>query len=281
MTPRNVPSLAELQALMQRAVLDGDASAMLPLIPGNGRTTNDVLVAVYQHAYAARLVGVVKSDHPLVAALVGDEAFDRLARAYIAAHPSTTRNARWFAHKLPDFLAAAPAYSGAPALSELALIERALNDAFDAADAPVLSLADLGTVPPEGWGDLVLKPHPSATRLDLASNAHALWLALRDEHAPPDPAPLAEPQHLLAWRQGTTAMLRPLTAEEAMAWDEAAQGTPFGRLCELVAFAGEPDTAPLRAAGYLQGWLSSGALSSAMVAEEIRPAPHPASVDVA
>ncbi len=265
---RNALPLADLQALMQRAILDGDASAVLPLIPGNGRTTSDVLFAVYQHAYAARLVGVCKGDYPLLAALVGDEAFDRLARAYIKANPSTTRNARWFAHALPGFLAEAPEYAGAHELSELAMIERALNDAFDAADAPVLSLADLGSVPPESWSDLVLTPHPSATRLALASNAHALWLALRDEQAPPAPAALGETQHLLAWRQGTTAMLRPLSGEEAMMWDEAARGIPFGRLCELVAFADDPDTAPVRAAGYLQAWLTSSALSSASLAAD-------------
>ena len=51
-----------------------------------------------------------------------------------------------------------------------------------------------------------------------------------------------------------------------MMWDEAAGGTCFGVLCEMVAtFAGEAD-AELRAATYLKDWVDKGTLQGCRVA---------------
>jgi hypothetical protein len=258
---RNTPSLAELQDMFQRAVLSGDSAALLALVPDNGRTTREALLGVYRGAYIARLIEVIGNDHALLKAYIGDAAFQTMARAYIGAHPSSTPNARWFADALPRFLAASPSFASAPQLAELALLERALEDAFDSADAPVLALADLTALAPDDWGTLVFEGHPGARRLDLSTNAFAIWTALKAEEAAPAAAILLEPQRLLVWRQNMTARVREIGAEEAMMWDEAAKGVPFGRLCELIAVFDDPGTAALRAAQYLHGWITSGALS--------------------
>ena len=75
-------------------------------------------------------------------------------------------------------------------LSDLAALEKALNDAFDAAEAPVLALGDMAGFAPEIWNDLVFQAHPSAYRLDLVTNAPAIWLALKNDETPPDAAVL-------------------------------------------------------------------------------------------
>ena len=67
---------------------------------------------------------------------------------------------------------------------------------------------------PEAWSDLRFRPHPSASRLDLATNAAAIWLALKNGDAPPDAAALEEPARLLIWRQDVTPMFRELAAED-------------------------------------------------------------------
>ena len=100
--------------------------AVLALIPGNSRTSNGVLLGVYRHAYVARLVEVVRAAHPLLAAYMGDDAFEAMARRYVAGHPSRQPNARWFAAHVPDFLGEPP-FDAAPWLGEIALIERWLS----------------------------------------------------------------------------------------------------------------------------------------------------------
>jgi hypothetical protein len=58
-----------------------------------------------------------------------------------------------------------------------------------------------------------------------------------------------------------TPMFRELTGEEAMMWDEAANGIPFGVLCSMLATYADPDSAAARGAGYLHGWITSGLLT--------------------
>jgi hypothetical protein len=220
-----------------------------------------VLFGVYRHAYLARLVEIVRNDHPLLHRGLGEEAFSELAKNYAAAYPSQNPNARWFSHRFPDFIA--DVRPDKPHLGELAALERALNDAFDAADAEPLALSDLAAIPPENWSELVFEPHPSARRLTFTTNAHALWLALRDDEEPPQVETLPTAQGALVWRHESTPKIRRMSGEEAMMWNEAVNGVPFGALCELAAIYDDPDTAPLRAAQHLQGWIMSGLLVKA------------------
>lgn len=254
------PSLSEMQAAFQRAVMLGDDTVLSEILDSS-RTDRNVLFGVYRHAYVARLVEIVRGDHPLLHACLGYEAFDALARGYVAAWPSRNQNARWFSRRLPDFIA--DTRPGEPHLAEFAALERALNDAFDAPDREPLALPDLAAVPPESWSDLVFEPHPSAQRLAFITNAHALWLALKNEEPPPPVEALARPESAMVWRHETTPKVRRMSDEEAMMWNEAVNGVPFGRLCELIAVYDDPDSAPLRAAQHLQGWIMSGLLAKA------------------
>jgi hypothetical protein len=159
-------------------------------------------------------------------------------------------------------LKSAEPYCNHPVLADLAALERALNDAFDAAEGEVLELTAMASFAPERWNDLTFRPHPSAARLDLSTNASAVWLALKNDETPPDAATLEEPSRILVWRQNTTPMFRELSPEEAMMWDEAANGIPFGVLCEMLATYDDPDGAAARGAGYLHGWITSGNLTA-------------------
>ena len=254
-------NLKDFQDRFQRAILARD-DAILRDIPDGPRETNVNLLGVYREAYVLRLIEVIGNDHEHLRAYVGEEQFQALARDYIAACPSASPNARWFAQRLPDFLKTHERYAEKPAVYELAALERALNDAFDGPDAPVLGLSDLAARPPETWAQLVFQPHPTAASLDVRSNAAAIWSALKAGAAPPDPEVRDEPGHILVWRQETTAKFRELTAEEAMLWSEMRQGASFGALCTLLATYDDAATAPARAAGYLKVWLEAGLLTS-------------------
>lgn len=251
-------TLSEMQNAFQRAIMDGDET-ILSSILDNSRTDRGVLFGVYRHAYVSRLVDIIRNDHPLLHLYLGDEAFLNIAEAYVAARPSRTQNARWFSHDLPDFIAETE--SEFPEVAELAALERAISDAFDAVDAPVLAIADIATVAPEDWVNMTFAPQPSARRLNLSTNAYAIWAALKDNGEPPPAAALAQPERVIAWRNDLKPLMRRMGDEEAMMWDEASKSVPFGVLCELVAIFDDPDTAAVRAAQHLQGWIAGGLLS--------------------
>ena len=256
------PTLREIQELLQSAILSGD-DAILATILDNSRTTRSTLFGVYRDGYASRLIHVLSNDYPLLRAYIGDSSFADLARAYIAAHPSRTQNARWFGSKFADFLTRHEPARERPELAELASIEKLVGDAFDSADAPVLGLAGLAAVPAEGWARLTFKPHPSTGTIRLFTNALAIWKACKDGSEPPPAAQLTQPESVIVWRRGVAPMVRLMPYEEAMMWTEMSRGTHFGVLCAMLATFDKPDGAALRAAGYLQGWLEAEMLSSA------------------
>lgn len=257
---RNVPSLAELQDLFQRAVMTGD-NEILSFIPGSSRTSSEVLFGVYRYAYKARLREALAHEHEALTALMGREPFDEMASAYLDAYPSHHPNVRWIARNLPRFLAEQDPFAKSPGLAELASLEQALTDAFDAKDANILSMGDLQSLSPDSWGALTFTPHPSARRLTLTTNAFDIWSAAQDEAASlPGVTRLERGEAFLVWRRSGIARVRRLEPDEAMMWDEAMKATPFARLCELMAVTGSKETAPSRAAQYLKGWLESGLL---------------------
>ncbi len=259
--------LKDFQDRFQRAILAGD-DAILKDIPDGPHETKVNLLGIYRDAYVLRLIDVVAADHERLHAYLGDDSFRAMARAYIARHPSHHPSARWFAQRLPEFLREQQPYAKQPILSELAALERALNNAFDGADAPVVSMADLAALPPEIWGGISFVRHPTATSLEVSTNVGAIWSALKAGKEPP-PAQLSEaPTRILVWRHETRSMFRELCAEETMMWEEAGKGVRFADLCTMLAVYDDPGSAPARAAGYLKGWLDAGLLTK-VVSEQI------------
>jgi hypothetical protein len=259
-------SLREIQDRFQRGILAGD-DTILAEIKDSAKEDRTVLFGVYRHAYVARLAEILGEDYEQLHGYLGDAAFARLAKSYIASHPSDRRSVRDFGRQVPAFLAGDATFGKHPELAEIAELEWALADAFDGPDAEPLSIARFAEIPPELWTRLVFTPHPTARRLTFATNAADIWAALRGETAPPPAGRPAEPQTLLVWRQDVTARFKPLGPEEAMMWDEAAAGTRFGVLCEMVATYGGEDGADLRAATYLKDWVDMGSLAGCRLAD--------------
>jgi hypothetical protein len=252
--------LARQQCDFQRAILSGDNSILSEILD-SPREKRETLFGVYKYAYSSRLVEAVGNDFKLLHVYLGDDMFNEMGHAYVAANPSLHPNLRWFSSSLPLFLKSTEPYCKYPVLSDLAALEKALNDAFDAEDALVVAVADMAGFAPEAWAGLTFHPHPSAVRLDILTNASAVWLALKADEDPPDPVRAEEPNRILVWRKDVTPVFRELGAEEAMMWDEAARGIPFGVLCSMLATYDDPDGAATRGAGYLHGWVTAGLLA--------------------
>lgn len=257
----NAPKLADLQAALTRAIIDGD-DGILPHLRDNSRTDRATLLGVYRHSYIARLTDIIGEQYPTLARYVGDDAFAEMAQAYLRLHPSSVANVRWVGHALPGFLEVTAPFSDLPVLGELAKIERAIADAFDSADASIVGFSELSQVQQEDWGRLCFTPHPSVQRLDLATNAHQIWRLLTDGHSPPDPAALTHVDNLMIWRAEFQVQIRMLDSNAAQLWDSAAAGQTFGDICALAARLGDADKAAMLAATQLHGWVSAGQLST-------------------
>lgn len=254
--------LARIQADFQSALLDGGES-LLNRLGNPARESKTVMLGVYRNAYVFRLADIVAEDFARLHTYVGDEAFFGLARAYIAAHPSRSPSARDFSRNFPQFVAAQAIARAAPLVAAIAQLEGTLNDIFDCADVAPLTLGDLAAFAPEEFGRLCFTPHPSALRFDAPGGSADTFTALSNDEAPALPSDYASTDRILVWRKDVLPHYRALAYEEAMMWDEAAKGVRFETLCELLATHDAPDTAAVRAANYLHGWIANGQLAAA------------------
>lgn len=236
----------------------GHTRDILRTVRGNARESAETMFGVYRNAYWARLVEALGNDFPGLKALMGDEAFDRMARAYVAKHPSQHPSIRWAGRHLGEFLATEAPYRAEPWIADMARFDWALAFAFDAADAPAAGLADLAGVPPEFWGSIRLAFHPTLDAFRISTPVDEARPQLLDNADIRLDRAARCARAIMAWRIEHDVKFRAIDLLEFAALQAMTGGATFGDLCELVAQEADPETAPLRAAQILQGWLEWG-----------------------
>lgn len=250
--------LDALQIEFQRHLL-GQPSAIGRAVREGGIGI-EARLAIYHHAYRARLVEALRDSFGHTLLYLGDEGFDAFALEFIEANPSTDPNLRWYGAPLPDWLARRLPHD--PDVAELARLDAALRGAFDSANAPVLDLAALGAVPAEAWATLGFVFQPSVARLRLQHNTLSLWQALDAEQVPPTTQPLDAPTELLIWRLDVQPHFRSLGPLEAAALDALLAGASFAATCAtLGARFADADVAHDTGA-LLRRWVDDGLLSA-------------------
>jgi hypothetical protein len=215
---------------------------------------HEPLLRIYQNAYRARLIAALRDNHGVLPRAMGDEAFDALAEAYLQAHPSRQPSIRWFGHRLAEFMAANPDLVPHPVFVDLARMEWALRDAFDAADATPMTPTELAALPVDGWPRRVLRFHPSVQVLALDWHVEPAWRALQGDDEPELAEPEAGEHQLIVWRPVLETRWRTLaSALEAQLLEAAMRGEDFSALCEIAGDA-------VGVVGTVQQWTAEGLL---------------------
>lgn len=211
---------------------------------------------VYANMYHSRLYDALVDDYPKLHAALGEDAFAPLARDYLRAHRPTSFTLRELGAHLPAYLRA---HADAPPwASELAALERARLEAFDAGDCEPLAqetAAALGEQLPE----LVLQWVTASAVISLTWSVDEIWSAIEDDE--PIPAPVAGDRVVLVWRSDTRVLHRTLDDDEAPLAEQISRGVSFAALCEQLG-AQHADGAVGRAAELLIRWLQSAVLRS-------------------
>jgi hypothetical protein len=265
MTPS---SLAGLQSAFKRYLFAGDNEEDLAVqVARVGGVPTETRLDVYRNAYYLRLEEALARDFPALRAVVGDEAFGSLAAAYLTANPSTRPSLRFLGRHLPDWLRRA---REEPALADLAALEWAVLHAFDAPDAPGLTVAGFEGIPAEQWPGLRLTFHPSVSLLALMTKARENWLAVRRGESLPVLQPTKE--WLVVWRGGSGPQVEAISAACHVLLAALAKGASFASACDALAELAGADEVPRLAAESLHWALARGWLAP-------RPAAHPSRSD--
>lgn len=131
---------------------------------------------VYRNNVVAGLTGTLKDAYPVVARIVGDEFFDAMARIYVTAHPPASPVMLEFGGGFAAFIGAfEPATGSLPYLHDVARLERAWLEAYHAAEAQAVPMAELAAHGAEELMRLRVRLHPSLRIVRSAFPVLTLW----------------------------------------------------------------------------------------------------------
>lgn len=181
---------------VREAVEDPQAQAELP-----AADVGDVILpsahlgplerlAIYHAMYPLRMEEALATDYPALKHFLGEREFFALARGYAQAFPSRSFTLNPFGRRLPEYLVTAPARAGHRRAAgvrrrafcrELARLELALTEVFDAPEVPALSEEAIAGVPAEAWENARLTPVAAFRLLALRYPASAYLDSVSDE----------------------------------------------------------------------------------------------------
>jgi len=263
--------LAQLQQTFQSHILNPEENASVQWISAKGRAAPEIQLSIYSHAYQARLTEVLSNDYPVVLMAIGEDQFKNLAESYIKAHPSHYFSLSEFGKDFSAFISqhvqdeqfTDAAWHELPWLSELALFEFTLGEAFNAANAGVFTEDNMASVPAEAWAKLKFILHPSVRRLNFNFNSVEIWQALTNEVPPAIEAKKGETSHWLVWREKLITQFRSMQADEQLAFNTLCDDGDFTDICESLVPIINEDQIPLHVASLLKTWIRQGLISSA------------------
>lgn len=247
-------NLRELEEQFFRALQRPHGSpadpALVGMVEDRAPLDGAARIDIYAHMYCSRIIGSLLEDYPAVAGVLGAEAFDTLAHAYLEAHPSTHASLRQAGAHLPGFLAGLPTGCVPAFVPDLARLEWAQLEVFDAADVPLLTLADLQAIAPEEWSAFGLRLAPAVRLLTVAWPVHRCV----------DDAPRAvvlQPAEtaLRVWRKDFGVFVSAPDDIERRGLQALQAGRSFGALCEDLAMTLDDEVAAQTAAGLVVRWI--------------------------
>ncbi len=209
---------------------------------------------IYREQFWLRHTSALLEDYPALSALLGQAAWERLTEGYLAAHPPTSFTLRDLGSALPAYVARCDWLPEQALAEDLARLEWAYVELFDAAPSAPATHEQLAAVPESAWPTARLSIEPSLQLISARYPVAALRAELLADPAhasAPLPAPAEE--HLVLYRRGLDMHREPLPALGLALLAQLRAGEPLGAACDAL----------------LQSTLERGASTSEAAAKEL------------
>lgn len=169
---------------MREQTLDGRSTKTIAeeIVKPNDRLTSVERLEIYNRVYWFRLLSSLADDFPGLRAVIGQEAFEKVLLGYLTEMPSVSYTLRDLGSRLEKWLRAHPESIAAHERIALDMVrlEWADIEAFDAAEYPILTQAELASL----GEDPVFHLQPYLQLLDLAYPVDELLLKVRETEDP-------------------------------------------------------------------------------------------------
>jgi hypothetical protein len=254
-----LPTLSNLQMKFVGALFDAhEEPAVRPLFKGDAQLAEQRF-ALYRGNLSGTWDKTLIAAYPVLQALVGEEFFSALARAYGLAYPSQMGDLNQFGARFSDFLRDFAHVAQYPYFPDMAKLEWALHCAHYAENATALHPAELAQWSPQLLDEAHLTFHPACRLIASDWAVVQLWHAHQADSAaavaeaafPPE---IAQSSFGLIARPHWKATVLPLTQSAYAALSALQQGLSVGAALDA---ALEVDAKFDLGAG-LQQWLAHG-----------------------
>lgn len=219
MSLRDTPRLETIERWMQAVVMHPEgaeggiesksARRLLPraaaslesvVLPSKSLSSVERL-GIYAHMYYARLLEILVAEYPTAQQVLGEKSFERASRRFLERNPSRHRTLNYLSVRFPDFLSRhLPPGDRSKFAVDVARIERAMEDVFDAAGAEPLTAAEFASISADQWHHVRLSVIPALRLLKLRFPANAYMNAARGGGKPRMPRPRAS--FAIVYRRG-------------------------------------------------------------------------------
>lgn len=144
-------------------------------------------IAIYQEMYPLRMRDALAADYPGLEHYLGDRFWD-FVTAYTSAHPSKGYTLNRLGDHVPEFLGRQKKLKPRGFLEDLARLELAITECFDAPEAGLLRAEEIERIEPARLARMKLVTAPSLRLVELEWNAADYLDTIRDEeHRHPKP----------------------------------------------------------------------------------------------
>jgi hypothetical protein len=237
------PTLGGLQRWLQALIVhpgsthEALASAEAAAIVPAGRVADVILpsatlsaverVDVYHAMYVLRMADALESDYPALAHFLGHEGWHAVVRRYVTAHPSRSYTLNALGRYLAEWVLQAPELAHRAFCHDLARLEWALAECFDADETPRLGESELAAVPSDAWSKLRLVPSAALRLVALRSNANE-WLGSTKHERHEHPKPRRRASWVAVFRRSHAVYRRELSRPAFKLLSDLAAGVPVG-----------------------------------------------------
>ena len=276
-----IDELSELQRRMATALRHGSSlvhdaewgAFAAAHICGNDRLSPVEQLEIYREQFWLRHTSSLVEDFPGLGGILGQDEWERLAEQYLRDFAPDTHTLRDLGARLPDLIERASWLSHQALCLDMARLELAYIEVFDAPDTPPLSPERLAAIPEETFADARLVIAPSVRLLSVRYPVADLRRKLRDHADGSDghagqsiPIPEPSSQQLVVYRRDLKLWDMALSRVAFAFLAGLASGKTLGAAAELAVASPEAEAEVTASIGaWFQEWTAKGLVSDVLV----------------
>jgi hypothetical protein len=258
--------LRKRRSLPKDAALSEQARSV---VSAAGRLSPVERLEIYREQFWLRHTSSLVEDFPGLSGILGQAAWQPLVEGYLDAHPPQSYTLRDLGLRFPAYVATQHALEHYALCCDMARLELAYLEIFDAADSAPLNAAALAAIPEEAWPQARIELSPALRLLKVdhpvAALRKQLFFAQKSGETVAIPAP--ERQHLLLFRHDLAMFHEQLEPAAYALLEALTRRVPLVPACEQ-AQAENPEEAARIAenvGAWFQSWAARGFIASVEV----------------